>query len=229
MSQNENDQLSAIRHSLAHLLAATVLEMYPGSQNSIGPSIDKGFYVDFDFLQPISEDDLSKIETAMRKKLAWWSTFERREVSKEEALKQFSWNKYKQELINEFAGDGKKITFYTSGDFIDLCRGGHVDNMKEVKPDAFKLSSIAGAYWRGDSKNKMLTRIYGVAFDSRQALDNYLHEQEEAKKRDHRKLGQELDLFTFSDLVGAGLPLYTPRGTVMIEELKNALRQISKE
>lgn len=229
MSKNENDQLGAIRHSLAHLLAATVVEMYPGAQNAIGPAIKNGFYQDFELPKSISEDDLPKIEAAMRKKLKTWKGFEKREVSKEDALKEFAWNKYKQELINEFAEEGKQLTFYVSGDFVDLCKGGHVEDIKHIKPEAFKLSHTAGAYWRGDSKNKMLTRIYGLAFESKEALDAYVKDQEEAKQRDHRKLGQELDLFTFSDLVGSGLPLYTPRGTVIIEELKGALRQISKE
>lgn len=229
MSQNENNQLNAIRHSLAHLLAATVVEMYPGAQNSIGPAIENGFYQDFELPKPIAEADLPKIEAAMREKLKGWNGFERREVSKEQALKEFEWNKYKQELINEFAEDGKQLTFYVSGNFVDLCKGGHVNDMALIKPDAFKLTRIAGAYWRGDEKNKMLTRIYGIAFETKEQLDRFLKEQEEAKGRDHRKLGQELDLFTFSDLVGAGLPLYTPRGTVLIEELKGALRQISKE
>jgi threonyl-tRNA synthetase len=229
MSENENDQLSAIRHSLAHLLAATVVEMYPGAKNAIGPAIDNGFYEDFEMPQPLSEDELPKIEAAMRKKLATWQGFERREVSREEALKEFEWNPYKQELINDFAQDGQQLTFYVSGDFIDLCRGGHVEDIKSIKPDAFKLSHLAGAYWKGNEKNKMLTRIYGFAFESKKELEDYLKFREEAKKRDHRKLGQELDLFTFSDLVGAGLPLYTPRGTVIIEELKNALRDISKQ
>lgn len=229
MSKNENDQLGAIRHSLAHLLAATVVKMYPGAQNAIGPAIKNGFYQDFELPKSISEDDLPKIEAAMRKKLKTWKGFEKREVSKEDALKEFAWNKYKQELINEFAEEGKQLTFYVSGDFVDLCKGGHVEDIKHIKPEAFKLSHTAGAYWRGDSKNKMLTRIYGLAFESKEALDAYVKDQEEAKQRDHRKLGQELDLFTFSDLVGSGLPLYTPRGTVIIEELKGALRQISKE
>lgn len=224
MPHKNDDQLSAIRHSLAHLLAATVLEMYPGSQNSIGPAIENGFYTDFDFPHPFSEEDLPKIEAAMRKKLATWSTFERREVDRKDALKEFSWNKYKQELINEFADNGTQITFYTSGDFIDLCRGGHVENMKVVKPDAFKLTHVAGAYWRGDSKNKMLTRIYGLAFESKKELDDYLKMQEEAKKRDHRKLGEELKLFFISESVGAGLPLLMPRGEAIKNQLMKYMR-----
>jgi len=218
-NNKQSNQLSAIRHSLAHLLAATVLEMFPGSKNSIGPAIDNGFYTDFEFPEAISEDELSKIEAAMREKLKTWSTFERREVSKEEALKQFGWNPYKQELINEFAEGGRQITFYTSGDFVDLCRGGHVEDMKQVRPDAFKLTHVAGAYWRGDAKNKMLTRVYGLAFETAKELRQYEVMMAEAKKRDHRKLGQELDLFVFSDLVGSGLPLFTPRGTVLRDEL----------
>jgi threonyl-tRNA synthetase len=224
MSKNQNDHLSAIRHSLAHLLAATVVEMYPGAENSIGPAIENGFYQDFELPQPISEDELPKIEAAMRKKLKTWHKFERREVSKEVALKEFAWNKYKQELINEFAEGGKQLTFYVSGDFVDLCKGGHVEDMGEVKPDAFKLTHTAGAYWRGDSKNKMLTRIYGVAFESKQQLEDYLKQQEEAKNRDHRKLGEELKLFFISESVGAGLPLLMPRGEAIKNELMKYMR-----
>ncbi len=224
MSKNENDQLSAIRHSLAHLLAATVVEMYPGAENSIGPAIDNGFYQDFELPKPISEDDLPKIEAKMREKLKTWNKFERREVSVDEARKQFAWNKYKLELIDDFAEGGKQITFYTSGDFVDLCKGGHADDVSVIKPDAFKLSHTAGAYWRGDSKNKMLTRIYGLAFESKQDLDDYLKMQEEAKRRDHRKLGEDLKLFFVSESVGAGLPLLMPRGEAIKNELMKYMR-----
>jgi len=212
--------IEARRHSLAHLLAAAVLELHPNAKRAIGPAIDTGFYYDFEFSQPISNEDLPKIEKAMRKILKKWKGFEEREIGKTEAQKLFADNPYKQELIDEFSTKGEKLTTYTSGDFIDLCRGGHVEDASEINPDAFKLSHVAGAYWRGDEKNKQLTRIYGLAFDTKEELEKYLWQQEEAKKRDHRKLGQELDLFTFSDLVGPGLPLWTPRGTVIREELE---------
>ena len=219
-----DQELIAKRHSLAHLLAATVAEMYPGAKYTIGPPIDSGFYEDIEIPATISDEDLPKIEARMREKLKTWSTFERREVSKEEALAAFDWNPYKQELINEFATDGKLLTLYISkgsdgSEFIDLCRGGHIDDTKKIRHDSFKLSHVAGAYWRGDEKNKMLTRIYGLAFNTKQELQAHLAMLEEAKKRDHRKLGHELDLFVFSDLVGSGLPMFTPRGTVLREEL----------
>lgn len=229
MANNETNHLKGIRHSLAHLLAATVIEMYPGAKNAIGPAIEDGFYQDFETPTPITEDDLAKIEEKMREKLKTWGAFERKEVSLEEAREQFAWNPYKLELLEEFAKDGSQLTFYTSGDFIDLCRGGHTENAQEINPKAFKLTKVSGAYWRGDQNRQQLQRIYGVAFETPEELKKHLLFLEEAKKRDHRKLGQELDLFTFSDLVGPGLPLYTPRGTVLIEEIKNALRQISRE
>jgi threonyl-tRNA synthetase len=214
-------EIEHIRHTLAHLLAASVREMYPGAKNAIGPAIENGFYQDFDLGDhKVSEEDLPKIEAKMREKLRSWDEFERREVSPDEAKEEFSWNEYKTELIEEFAGEGKSLTFYTVDGFIDLCKGGHAENpAKEVDPTAFKLDRVAGAYWRGDEKNRMLTRIYGIAFETKDELDAYLAQREEAKKRDHRKLGVELDLFTFSDLVGAGLPLYTPKGTILRQEL----------
>lgn len=226
---NEQPDLPAIRHSLAHLLAATVIQMYPGSKNAIGPAIEDGFYQDFDTPHPVSDEELPKIEAKMREILKNWGDFERREVTVEEARQEFAWNPYKLELIDDLAKEGHQITLYTSGDFVDLCRGGHVTSSQQINPHAFKLVKVSGAYWRADQTKQQLQRIYGVAFRTPQELDAYLQKVEEAKKRDHRKLGQELDLFTFSDLVGPGLPLYTPRGTILIEELKNVLREISKE
>jgi len=211
-----NEHLSHIRHSLAHLLAASVRELYPGAKNAIGPAIDDGFYQDFELPEAISDKDRGKIEQKMRQKIKHWTAFERREVTTEEAKKEFAWNEYKTELILEFSEEGKKLTFYTIGDFIDLCKGGHVDNpAHEIPKDAWKLDRIAGAYWRGDEKNKMLTRIYGLAFETKEELVAYEKMRVEAEKRDHKKLGRELDLFTFSDLVGGGLPLWTPKGTLL--------------
>ena len=227
---NDIDQLSKIRHTLAHLLAASVRELYPGAQNAIGPAIENGFYQDFDLSQPISDADLPKIEKKMREKLKTWKTSERREVSVAEALEEFSWNQYKTELIHDFASEAKTITFYTLGEFLDLCKGGHVDNPAlEVAADAFKLTKVAGAYWRGDEKNKMLTRIYGVAFESKEKLDEYLRMLEEAEKRDHKKLGVALDLFVFSDLVGSGLPLWTPKGTLVRDLLDEYVWSLRKK
>jgi threonyl-tRNA synthetase len=223
-------EIEHIRHTLAHLLAASVRELYPGAKNAIGPSIEDGFYQDFDMGDhKISEEDLPKIEKKMRQILKTWTTSSHREVTLAEAKKEFAWNEYKCELMDEFAEGGKTLTFYTLGDFVDLCKGGHSENPeKDVNPEAFKLDRIAGAYWRGNEKNKMLTRIYGLAFATKDELDTYLAMREEAKKRDHRKIGVEMDLFTFSDLVGAGLPLYTPKGTILRQELAGYSESLQK-
>src|SRR3989338_1692503 len=162
----------------------------------------------------------------MRELLPKWTGFEKKEVSKEEALKEFAWNKYKSELIEEFAGEGKKITFHNAPGLVDLCKGGHAENpAKEIDPSGFKLDRIAGAYWRGDEKNKMLTRIYGLAFENKGELDKYIEQREEAKKRDHRKIAKEQRLLVFSDLVGSGMPLYTPKGNI----IRNAIINYSRE
>ena len=208
------------RHTLAHLLAAAVMDLWPDTKRTIGPAIENGFYFDFEFAEPISEEDFPTIEAKMRELLPTWTSFERHELSPADAKKEYPDNPYKHELIDEFASEGQTLTFYRSGTYWDLCRGGHSENpAKEIDPKSFKLDKLAGAYWRGNEKNKMLTRIYGVAFDTKQELADYLAMMEEAKKRDHRKLGQQLDLFCFSDLVGKGLPLFTPRGTVLREIL----------
>jgi threonyl-tRNA synthetase len=228
-NQAENSHVMSIRHSLAHLLAATVVEMYPGAKNAIGPAIDDGFYQDFETPTPISDEDLPKIEARMREILKTWGAFTRKEVGIEEARKQFDWNPYKKELAEEFAEGGKQLTFYTSGEFIDLCRGGHVEDAKEINPKAFKLTKVSGAYWRGDQNKQQLQRVYGVAFETPDDLKQYQQMVEEAKKRDHRKLGQELDLFVFSDRVGSGLPLFTPRGTVLRDELSRFAESLRHE
>lgn len=222
---NDN-KLSNIRHSCAHLLAAAVLQLWPGSHNAIGPSIEEGFYQDFDMGDvKISEEDFPKIEKKMREILETWGPFEVKEVSADQARKDFAHNPYKLELVEEFAKEGKQITENNPGGFLDLCKGGHSENPKEEMRH-FKLLSVAGAYWRGSEKNKMLTRIYGTCFPTQQELDDYLKLHEEKKKRDHRKLGKELDLFTFSDLVGKGLPLFTPRGTLLRDLLNNFSQEI---
>lgn len=221
--------LEHIRHSLAHLLACSVKELYPGSLNAIGPAIDNGFYQDFEMAGKISDADLPKIEKLMKKKLANWKKFDKKEADLNEAKKIFADNKYKIELAEEFAGEGKKLTVYSIDGFDDLCKGGHAENpFKEIDPKAFKLDRVAGAYWRGDEKNKMLTRIYGLAFNNKEELDTYETQREEAKKRDHKKLGKELDLFTFSDLVGGGLPLWTPKGTILRDILDNFVWELRK-
>ncbi|MDE1875030.1 MAG: threonine--tRNA ligase [Patescibacteria group bacterium] len=217
--------IEQIRHSFAHLLAAAIGELYPGAKNTIGPAIENGFYYDFEF--PAGKDgksaapsdkDFVAIEKAMRKILADWQKksvkFEETVASPAEAKKRFADNPYKLELIDDIIKKGEEVTLYQSGDFIDLCRGGHAD-VADMKADAFKIDRVAGAYWRGDEKNTMLTRIYGLAFSSKAELEAYEKQIEEAKKRDHKKLGRELGLFVFSDLVGAGLPLWTPKGTMI--------------
>ena len=224
-----NEQLQHKRHTLAHLLAVAVKQIWPGSQNAIGPAIEDGFYQDFEIAGTVTDEDLPKIEQKMRELLPSWTGFEKKEVTKEEALEEFAWNTYKTELINEFAAGGKAITFHNAPGLVDLCKGGHVDNpAKEIAPDSFKLTHIAGAYWRGSEKNKMLTRIYGLAFDTKAELDTHLAMLEEAKKRDHKVLGPKLDLFVFSDLVGAGLPLWTPKGTLLRILLDDFVWQLRK-
>ncbi|MDE2038008.1 MAG: threonine--tRNA ligase [Patescibacteria group bacterium] len=210
------------RHTLAHLLAAAVKDLYEKDgalvRLAIGPAIDNGFYYDMDFggNKKPTADDLKDIEKKMRKILPSWKEFSHREVSIDEAKSWAGENRYKHELIDEIISRGEKITFYKAGDFEDLCRGGHTTNpAADIAPDSFKLSRLAGAYWRGDEKNAMLTRIYGLAFDTADELKAYEAMLAEAEKRDHKKLGRELDLFAFSDLVGSGLPLWTPRGTLV--------------
>ena len=214
--------ITKIRHTLSHVLAAAVKDLYPSVAFGIGPAIDNGFYYDIDFGDTkISDTDLLKIEKKMRGIIARKLPMVRRVVSKDEALNWAHDNKqtYKTELIKELP-DGEEISFYDLGDiFVDLCKGPHVENTSEL--GVFKLTRIAGAYWRGDEKREMLTRIYGVAFATEAELEEYLKRQEEAKARDHRKLGKELDLFCFSDLVGSGLPLFTPRGTILRDLLND--------
>lgn len=220
--------LEELRHSAAHLLAAAVLELYPDTKPTIGPAIENGFYYDFEFATPISDKDLKKIEKKMREIVKSWEGFERIEADANEAKKRVAGNEYKQELLDDLIGKNEPISFYKSGEFTDLCRGGHVEKPKdEIKH--FKLLSLAGAYWRGSEDNTMLTRIYGTAFFSKQELDEYLQMREEAKKRDHRKLGQKLDLFTFSDLVGGGLPLWTPKGTLLRNILDDFVWKLRQE
>lgn len=212
-------------------MAAAVLELYPDAKPTLGPAVENGFYYDYEFSSPVTDRDLAQIEKRMKKLLPKWKEFEHEEVDEKEALARYADNPYKQELIKEITSRGEKITLYTCGGFTDLCRGGHVEHpAKDIDPDGFKLSHIAGAYWRGDEKNKMLTRIYGFAFASKEKLDEYIVMQEEAKKRDHRKLGKELNLFTFSDYIGSGLPLYTPRGALIRRLLNDYIESLqSKE
>lgn len=221
--------LNPIRHSCAHLLAAAVISIWPKAKNAIGPSIENGFYQDFDFGDTkISEDDFPEIEKKMKEILETWDNFEIKHISIEQAKKDFAKNPYKLELIKDFSKEGKKITETIQGGFLDLCKGGHVKSPKnEIKH--FKLLSVAGAYWRGNEKNKMLTRIYGTSFPTQKELEDYLENLEQAKLRDHRRLGREMDLFVFSDLVGPGLPLFTPRGTILRKQLLDFSEQLQQE
>src|SRR3989338_6140578 len=214
------NDIELLRHSLAHLLGSAVLELYPNSKLAIGPAIDDGFYYDIDVQGVVSDTDLLKIEKKMQEILKTWKTFEGREVTAAEAKELFKDNPYKNEIIDELVDKGEKITLYTSGNFTDLCRGGHVENTKDIKPNAFKLSRVAGAYWRGDEKNPQLTRVYGLAFATKDELQKHLIMLEEAKRRDHRKLGADLDIFFFRDEVGPGLPLWTAKGATIRRELE---------
>ncbi len=215
-------------HSSAHLMAEALEALYPGVRFGVGPAVENGFYYDVDLGdRQISEQDLKEVEKKMIEFARTKETFERKEVSKADALKYFEdkGDKYKCELIKDLE-DGK-ITFYTNGHFTDLCRGPHIKHVDDIK--AVKLTSIAGAYWKGDQNREQLTRIYGITFPKKSMLDEYLAMLEEAKKRDHRKLGKEMELFTFSSRVGLGLPLWLPRGAVMRNTLENFLRRKQSE
>ncbi|OGM15404.1 threonine--tRNA ligase [Candidatus Woesebacteria bacterium RIFCSPLOWO2_01_FULL_43_11] len=214
------NNLDNLRHSTSHLLAAAVTSLWPNAKPTLGPPIENGFYYDFDFADTkISEEDLVKIEEKMHQLVKDWKEFRRFHESIHAIKERFKDNQYKLELIREFEKDNQDITVYQSGNFIDLCRGGHIDNpAKEIK--YFKLLSVAGAYWRGSEKNTMLTRIYGTIFATQKELDKYLADLEEAKKRDHRKIGKELELFTISEEVGPGLVLWLPKGNIIKEEIE---------
>jgi threonyl-tRNA synthetase len=224
LTWNDVNGKSTFWHSSAHLFAEALEALYPGTKFGIGPAIENGFYYDVDLGgKSFGEDDLAKVEAKMVELARKNSIYERKEVSKAEALEYFTkkGDEYKLELIRDLQ-DGS-ITFYTQGDFTDLCRGPHIPNTGFIK--AVKLLNVAGAYWRGNEKNKMLTRIYGITFPKAKELEEFLHIQEEAKKRDHRKLGKELELFTFSEKVGMGLPLWLPKGTILRERLEQFMRK----
>ncbi|WP_302398777.1 threonine--tRNA ligase [Neglectibacter timonensis] len=212
------DGKKAYWHTTSHILAQAVQRLYPGTKFAIGPSVDTGFYYDFDLLSPISMEDLPKLEDEMKKIIKEDIAIERFEFSPEEARQEMAGQEYKQELIDEHAGNGEKISFYRQGDFEDLCAGPHLMSTGVVK--AVKLTAITGAYWRGDSAQKMLTRIYGVSFPKQSLLEEHLQKMEEAKKRDHNKLGRELELFTTCDLVGQGLPILLPKGARIVQLLQ---------
>lgn len=221
------ENIEKIRHSLAHILASAVLEIYPKAKLGMGPAVDNGFYYDFQLSKPLQEADLQEIEKKMKDLIAQKLKFEKQDIAKRRAKKLFAVQPYKLELMKDLPGDN--VSIFTTGEFVDLCKGPHVKNTKEINPDAFKLSKTAGAYWKGNEKNKMLTRIYGLAFETEKELADYLKMLAEAEKRDHRKLGESLDLFVISELVGPGLPLYTFKGTAILKEIKNYSNELQKE
>jgi threonyl-tRNA synthetase len=230
MPITSEESLHNLRHSLAHVLAQAVMKLWPGTQITIGPPIENGCYYDFLFPEPITDADLPKIEKEMKKIIYQGQTFRCDELKVADAKK--FWRKLKQKFKVELIEDLEKnekvktVTHYTNigpkgeDTFVDLCRGGHVESTKDIPVDGFKVTTLAGAYWRGDENREQLTRIYVVAFPTKVELEAHLKMIEEAKKRDHRKLGKELDLFAFSDMVGPGLPLWTPRGTVIVDQIE---------
>lgn len=211
--------IETIRHSLSHILAFAVQELYPGTKFAMGPAVENGFYYDFDLPQSLAPEALPAIEKRMREIIKRNVVFKKKSVSKLEAKEIFKDQPYKLEIINDLAAG--KTTVYQSGEFIDLCKGPHVKSTKEIPADSFKLTKVAGAYWKGSERNKMLTRIYGLAFKSREELDKYLKLQEEAEKRDHRFLGQKMDLFHIDENVGPGLILWHPKGAILKRIIMN--------
>ena len=220
----EDEKLSVLNHSCAHLLAQAVKHLYPDAKFWVGPVIEEGFYYDIDLGdKTLTDEDLPKIEREMKKIAKDGKRIVRHELSKDEALEMFKDDPYKMDLISRMDENEVTISCYTQGDFTDLCRGPHVDTVKKLK--YFKLIKHSGAYWKGDAKNKMLQRIYGVCFENQEDLDNYLQELEEAKERDHRKIGKEQELFMTHELVGSGMPLWLPNGALIRHELENYIYQ----
>ena len=224
-------EIEVVRHSLAHLMAAAVKSLYPEAKFGMGPAIENGFYYDFDLGgQALAPENLKEIEVKMKKLIGSGFKFERKELPIDEAKKFFTDQPYKLEIINDLEAKGEKIvSIYQSGDFVDLCRGPHAEAAKDLPVDGFKLTKIAGAYWKGNEKNQQLQRIYGLAFESKEILKDYEKMLEEAKKRDHKILGPKLDLFTFSELVGPGLPLWTPKGTTVRNILDDFVWSLRKK
>lgn len=223
MAPSNEENLYNLRHSLAHILAMAVLRRFPDAKLGIGPVVENGFYYDFDLPEPLSENDLPRLEEEMRRIVREKIDFKRQILDAKQAKKNFKANPYKIELIEELPA-GEEISIYKSGDFTDLCKGGHVKNSGEINPDAFKLTRLAGAYWRGSEKNKMLTRVYGLAFETEKELKDHLMMLEEAEKRDHRKIGKELDLFSFHD-EGPGFAFWHSRGATLYRTLENFVRR----
>lgn len=243
----KSEHLDILRHSCAHITAAAINELYPGARFGVGPVVENGFYYDISFPKPISDSDLAEIEKKAKHLIRQNLDFTRSEMSIVKAINYFQKKKekFKVELLRDLkkkgttkisdeekeavGGSVKNVSLYTSGDFTDLCRGPHVKNTKEINPDGLKLQKLAGAYWRGSEKNPMLTRIYGLYFPTRAELEEHLKMLEEAAKRDHRKLGKELKIFTFSDMVGQGLPLWLPNGTALIDRLEDLAKNMEEK
>ena len=216
----EDEKLSVLNHSCAHLLAQAVKHLYNDAKFWVGPVIEEGFYYDIDLNgKTLTEEDLPVIEKEMKKIAKDGKRIVRHELTKAEALEMFKDDPYKIDLISRMDEDNNIISCYTQGDFTDLCRGPHVDSVKELK--YFKLLKVSGAYWKNDAKNHMLQRIYGVCFETAESLEQYLNELEEAKQRDHRKIGKDLDIFMTSDLVGKGMPMWLPNGALIRKQLEN--------
>ena len=226
-TMNKEQKLEIKRHSLAHILATAVLEMFPEAKFGVGPNIENGFYYDFDLPRTLIPEDLPILEKKMKEIIKKGVPFEKQVVNHDKAIELYekAGQNYKVEILNDEAKDNE-VSLYKTGDFVDLCKGPHIDSTNEIDFTSFKLTKISGAYWRGDEKNKMLQRIYGIAFSNKKELKEYLKLVEEVAKRDHRKLGKELDLFCFSDLVGPGLPLFTPKGVVIIDELRKHIEKV---
>ena len=223
------ENIEQIRHSLAHLLAMVVKEKYPEAKLGLGPAIENGFYYDFDLGEKsLTDTDLDELEKKMRSLISQNLDFATETITADKACEIFAAEPYKLELIDELEKNSESISIYRSGDFVDLCAGPHVANSSDIPRDSFRLDRLAGAYWRGNENNKMLTRVYGLAFTSKPELNDFLDKRAEAEKRDHRKLGKELDLFCFSDLVGPGLPLFTPKGTIIKEVLQKEVESICR-
>ncbi len=229
-SNKPKQDINIVRHSLAHILATAVLEMFPEAKFGIGPNIENGFYYDFDLPRTLIPEDLPILEEKMRKIIKENLAFERREISRENAIEHFkkAGQNYKIEILDAEAKD-TAITVYKTGAFVDLCKGPHIDSAGEIDATSFKLTKIAGAYWRGDEKNKMLQRIYGIAFQNKKELQEYLKQQEEAEKRDHRKLAEQMDLFMISEEVGKGLPLWLPKGAFIRKSLEDYMYEIERK
>ena len=226
------EKIDILRHSAAHVLAAAVLEMFPKAKFAIGPSIEDGFYYDFDLPRSLTQEDLPELEKKMKAIIKKNFVFERKEMPVKEAIEFFKEMEqpYKVELIEDLVKNGKveTVSVYTSGNFVDLCRGPHLESTGKIDSEAVKLTKIAGAYWRGDEKNKMLQRIYGTAWETKADLENYIKRLEEAEKRDHRKIGKDQDLFSFHD-VAPGMPFFHPKGVIVYNELKNFWIEAQKD